>query len=234
MFNQKTLDILSQVNGITNSIILKYPETVGISEGKDVMVLINMEDLDSDKFDDMGLINLSDFLNNFKLFPEDREISFKDSVMNIKSGKMNSTFITDNLVLMNSYDKDPSQFTKTEEVPSVATFELTAEDIKSFKSATSVFKTLGEVIINSQDSDITLSLGNTNKFNQNSNRFNVTKSDVVTSKEFEIKIPVENFKMIPGSDYTVDVKYNEARDNYRIIMCNKVLKGFKIILSVKI
>ena len=146
---------------------------------------------------------------------------------------MSSSYIMDNIALMDAYNKQPDQFDKTEAVPSVATFDIGLDDIKSLKSATGVFKDLSEVIFKSQDGDMKIMLGATNKFNAKSNTFSVTKS-ANTTKEFEIKIPVDNFKMLPASEYTVDVKYNSSRDSYRILMTNKSLEGFKVLMSVKV
>lgn len=234
MFNKNVTDVLSQINGVTNSIILKYPQTVAVSESQDLLVLVDLSALDSDSFPEIGLKDsLSDFLNLFKLFPENREVQIEGNSINITSGTLSSSYIMDNVALMDAYNKTPEQFEKTEAVPSVATFDLGVEDIKNIKSATGVFKDLSEVLFKSQDGDIKVSLGATNKFNAKSNTFSVTKS-ASTSKEFEIKIPVENFKMLPVSDYTVEVKYNSARDSYRILMKNKSLDGFKIIMSVKV
>jgi len=236
MFNKNVIDVLSQINGVTNSIVLKYPETVAISESQDMMLLLNISSLDSDEFTPIGLKDsLSDFLNLFKLFPEDRSVQIDGNTVNVSSSTLNttSTYIMDNIALMDAYDKNPEQFTKTEQVPSVATFDLVSNDIKNMKSASGVFKDLSEIIFNSKDGNIKISLGATNKFNAKSNTYSVSKS-ASTSKEFEIKIPVENFKMIPVSDYIVEVKYNSARDSYRILMKNKSLVGFKIIMSVKV
>lgn len=234
MFNQNVQAVLSQVNSITNSIILKYPETVAISDSQDMLLLIDMSKLDPVEFEPIPLKDsLSDLLNLFKLFPEDREVELSNNTINISSGTMASTFITDNIVLMDAYNKSPEQFAKTEAVPSVATFDLTTEDIKNIKSASGVFKDLSEVIFTSMDGDIKVSLGATNKFNAKSNTYSVSKA-ANTSKEFEIKIPVENFKMIPVSDYRVDVKYNSARDSYRILMTNTTTDCIKILMSVKV
>jgi hypothetical protein len=234
MFNKDVLNVLSQVNGITNSIILKFPVTVAVSESQDMMVLMNIENLDSEEFEPVPLKDsLSDFLNLFRLFPDERSVQIIDNTINISNASTSSSFIMDNIVLMDAYDKNPEQFTKTEEVPSVSTFDISVDDIKSLKSATGVFKDLSEIIFTSQDGDMKISLGATNKFNAKSNTFSVTKS-ANTSKEFEVKIPVDNFKMIPVSDYTVDVKYNSARDSYRILMTNKTLEGFKVLMSVKV
>lgn len=233
MFNKEVIEVLSQINGMTNSVILKYPQTVAVTESQDMMVCFDISALDSDEFPEIGLKDsLGDLLSLFKLFPEDREISIEGNTINVSSGTLSSSYIMDNVALMDAYNKDPVQFEKTESAPSVATFDLSTDDIKSVKSATGVFKDLSEVIFTSQDGDMYVSLGATNKFNARSNTFSVQKS-ADTSKEFEIKIPVENFKVLPVSDYTIDVKYNSARDSYRILLDNKSLDGFKILMTVK-
>lgn len=234
MFNKNVIDVLQQVNGVTNSVILKYPQTVAVSESQDLMLLVDLSKLDNDSFADIGLKDsLSDFLALFKLFPEDRSVNIEGNTIDVASGTMSSSYIMDNIALMDAYNKNPDQFEKTEAVPSVATFDITLEDIKNLKTATGVFKDLSEVIFKSQDGDMKISLGATNKFNAKSNSFSVSKQ-ANTNKEFEIKIPVDNFKMLPASEYTVDVKYNSARDSYRILMTNKSLEGFKVLMSVKV
>lgn len=234
MFNKAVTEVLSQINGVTNSVILKYPETVAVSESQDMMLLVDMSALDADAFPDIGLKDsLSDFLNLFKLFGDDRTVDISENTINVSSGSTSSSYIMDNIMLMDAYNKSPDQFSKTEEVPSVATFDLLVEDIKSIKSATGVFKDLSEVLFTSQDGDMTVSLGATNKFNAKSNKFSVNKV-CESSKEFEIKIPVENFKMLPVSNWKVDVKYNSTRDSYRILMTNTSLDGLKVLMSVKV
>lgn len=234
MFNKNVIDVLQQVNGVTNSVILKYPQTVAVSESQDLMLLVDISKLDSDSFPEIGLKDsLSDFLSLFKLFPEDRTVKIEGNTIDVAQGTMSSSYIMDNIALMDAYNKQPDQFTKTEAVPSVATFDLSLDDIKNLKSATGVFKDLSEIIFKSQDGDMKISLGATNKFNAKSNTFSVTKA-ANTSKEFEVKIPVDNFKMLPASEYTVDVKYNSSRDSYRILMSSKSLEGFKLLMSVKV
>jgi hypothetical protein len=234
MFNKNVVDVLSQINSITNSVILKHPQTVAVSESQDMLVLVDVSELDKDSFPDIGLKDsLSDFLNLFKLFEEeDRSVDITGNTINFNSGKNSSCYITDNIALMDAYDKAPIQFEKTEEVPSVGTFDLSVKDLKDLKSASGVFKDLSEIIFTSKDGDINISLGATNRFNAKSNTFSVNKQ-AETTKEFEVKIPVENFRMLPMSDYTVHIKYNSARNSYRILMCSKSLEGFKILLSVK-
>lgn len=234
MFNQKVIDVLTQINGVTNSVILKYPQTVAVSETQDVMILCDLGALDSDQFKDIGLMDsLSDFLNLVKLFGDERTIEINDNTICIQDGVTSSSYIMDNIALMDAYNLDPIQFEKTEQAPSVATFDLTVDDIKNLKSATGVFKDLEEIIFTSQDGDMKISLGATNRFNAKSNTYSVTKP-AQTSKEFEIKIPVDNFKKLPVSEYQIDVKYNSAKNSHRILLSNKSLEGFKILMSVKL
>lgn len=234
MFNKNVIDVLTQVNGVTNSIILKYPKTVAVSESQDILLLLDISALDDTPFPEIGLKDsLSDFLNLFKLFPDDRTVQIDGNTVDISAGKLSSSYIMDNIALMDSYNKDAVQFEKTQEVPDVATFVLTTEDIKNIKSASGVFKDLSEVLITSQDGEVQISLGATNKFNAKSNKFSISKPTQAT-KEFEIKIPIDNFKMLPSSEYNLHVKYNSARDSYRILMQSTTLNGFMILMSVKV
>lgn len=234
MFNKNMIDVLSQINSVSNSIVLKYPKTVAVSDSGDMLLHVDFSEIDSDSFPDIGLKDsLGDFLNLIKLFPEERSIDIENNRISVSSGSNSSSYITDNIALMDAYNQTPEQFDKTESVPSVASFDINTTDIKNIKSASGVFKDLSEVIFKSQDGDVEISLAATNKLNAKSNTYSVTKT-ASTSKEFSIKIPVENFKLLPLSEYTVDVKYNAARDSYRIILKNKSLDGFKILMSVKV
>ena len=230
--NKELTNTLSQLNSITNTVILKYPITVAASEAKDIYVHLDVSQLDFNTFPDIGLNNnLNNYLNLFKLFDDNRTVTYSKDTIEISSGEITSSYITDNVALMEAYDISPDQFQKTEEVPTVCGIDLTVDDIKKLKAATGVFKDLSEIIIKCRDSEVSMSLGATNKFNARDNSYKI-KKNVSSTKDFEIKIPVENFKKLPESEYTFEVKYNESRDAYRILMKNKALSGLKIIMSV--
>jgi hypothetical protein len=46
MLNESVQKVLKELNSITNSGIIKYPETVLVSESQDVMVKVNLSDFD--------------------------------------------------------------------------------------------------------------------------------------------------------------------------------------------
>lgn len=232
--NKQLIKVLEELNKITDSVILKYPITTAISEAADIRVMLDVSKLESNAFPDIGLSkNLSNYLSLYKLFPEDREVKYDKDVIMISSGDITSSYISDSIVMMDSYNIDVDQFTKTEQVPSVVEFDLLVEDIKKINSASSVFKDLNEVIISSVDGDVSVYLGATGKFNARNNNFKINKR-CKSTKDFEAKIPVENFKRIPESEFKVKIKYNAAKDSYRLLLDSNTLEGFKIILSTKI
>lgn len=232
MFNEKVLAVLGQINGITNSAILKYPVTVTESEERDMQVRWDISKLDSTEFPELPLFNsLDKFLNTVKLFKAP-EFNFVDNIVQIKGGDADAEFILSNRALMETYDRDDTQFKKTEEVPTVSEFDLTVKDISSLKSAGNVFKDLEDIIVESKDGSLILSLGNTSKFNANSNKYNIKKS-VESTKEYSIAIPLKNFNRLPPSEYTVQVKYNATRDAYRVLLKCKSIDGLDIMLAIK-
>ena len=70
MLNANTINVLSAMNSITNSVILNYPTTILNNSAGDVIVKLNLESLDSDPIPEIGIYNLSEFISTFKLFEE--------------------------------------------------------------------------------------------------------------------------------------------------------------------
>lgn len=227
------LEVVQTLQATTNSAILKYPHTVAISDSRDVIIHVDFEKLGAEQFDDIPLLDsLSSFTSFLKLFSNDREVVIEDGLVTVKEGALKSEFITDNIALMDEFNKDHSQFEKTASVPTISKFSLTKENIKQLRDASGVFKDLEEILIVGKDSNTDLKLGNKSKFNAKSNTFSVTYPETAT-KEFDVAIPVTSFKQIPLDNYTFEVKYNSERDAYRILLTSdSVGQGLEIIMSV--
>lgn len=233
MFNNTLCSLLSQVNNVTNSIILRYPETIAVSEDQGMLVRFNVSELDSDEFPEIPLNDsLSDFLRIFKLFGDERNITFNGNVVNIADTEHSVKYITYDKELLTPFDKDGKQFEVTKNVPTVAEFTLTVDDIKALKDASSIFKNLESVIIESKDGKLTLSLGNTSSFNAQSNEYAITKECTELTKDFKVSISMEKFSRIPVSSYTIQVKYNSDRDKYRLYAVNNNLSDIELIMSL--
>ena len=231
MINQNVITALQSINPITNTVVLKYPTTVVNSSAGDIIAKIDISELDSEQFDDLGVFDLGEFLNVFKLFGEDRSVKVQDKNIIIEEGTTSVNYISTNISLLDAFNKKPDMFEKTEAVPTAAEFNLTEDVIKQIKQASGVFKDLTEVIVESKDGEIKVTLGSTNSFNAKSNGFSIVVP-AETSKEFTIKVPSENFNTIPVSNYNFLVKYNSAKDAYRIILKNTEI-NMDILLAVK-
>jgi hypothetical protein len=231
MLNQNTINVLSAMNSITNSAILKYPTSILNNSAGDVVVSLNMETLDADEFPEIGIYNLSEFISTFKLFDE-YECNITDNVINITSDDSAIQYLTTNTNVLENFNKKEDLFTSTENVTTVSSFTLTNDDMKRIKQASGVFKDLSDIIIESKDGDINVKLGSTNNFNAKSNSFSIKKSGINSAKEFVVKIPAENFNTLPASEYNFEVKYNEQRDAYRLLVKSAEI-DMKVLMAIK-
>lgn len=232
--NKSVLQILKEISKITDSVILKYPVTIAASESNDVKVMVNLANLDENSFPDIGLLNsLKSFLSLYELFGEDKKVTYSNDTINITDGDLSSSFISSSLILMDAFNIDSDQFDKVSAAPSVLEFNLTVDDINKLNKASGTFKDLNEIVITSVDAETSISLGAIGKFNAKNNNFKIRKSEK-SSKDFTIRVSLENFQMLPTSEYKVCIKYNAAKDSYRLLLESTKIKDFKIILLTKI
>lgn len=237
-FNPNTVKLLNEVGNVTNTIILTYPVTSAITPELDIIVTVDLQALGEPEFPKFGLNNsFNEFLSAFKLFEDDYKTSVSPDEIHIESqdGKQSITLITDSLVLLESYDKNyvrmlDSMFA----APSVVEFILSGQDIKNIRNAAGIFKDLSEVIFAVSNSDeLAIYLGATNKFNARANNYKLLKT-VDSTMNFECKLPIENFKTLPMSDYKCAIKYNENLNKYVLTAENMAFSGFKMVFSFKI
>ncbi len=231
MLNKNTINVLSAMNSITNSVILKYPTTILNNSAGDVVVKLNLETLDSDPIPEIGIYNLSEFISTFKLFPE-YECSITDNIITISNENSSLQYLTTNTNVLENFNKKEDLFTNTEKVATVSEFTLTNDDVKTIKQAAGVFKDLTDIIVEAKDGDVIVKLGSANNFNAKSNSFSIKKVGINSAKEFTIKIPAENFNALPASDYVFEVKYNEAKDAYRLLLTSTEI-DMKVLMAIK-
>lgn len=233
MFNEKVLAILGQLSSITDTVILKHPVSMFMSEQSDILARWNVSRMDPDVFPDLPLFKkLPQFLASVKLL-KDPKFEFSDNVVHIKSGESDIDFVLSNAALMSDYFLDDQAFSKTDSVPSVCEFDLSPQDIASIKAAAGVFKELTDLVFVSKDGQLTLTLGNIAKFNNSDNAFKIRKN-AETTKEFKFGITMENIVKLPPSEYTVKIKYNSRVDNYRVVYHCKSIPELDIMMAQKL
>lgn len=231
MLNENVTTVLQSINAITNKVVLKHPITIANSPAGDVLIKLNLTELDPEPFEEIGIYELTEFLSTFKLFTPERKVVISDLIINVTEGATALQYISTKPALMENFNKDDKAFVKTYETPTVAEFQLSEDNLKQLKQAAGVFKDLTEIVFISQDGNMNITLGASNKFNAKSNTFS-TNVPAETSKEFDVKVPVENFNSLPNSDYTVQVKYNAAKNAYRVLLKSNDI-DMEVLIAVK-
>ena len=238
MFSSELTNFLKSVSKISNSIILRSPVTYGKSEVNDISFSFNLTSVSEDENDtfdgDIGLFNLNGFLNVLGLFGEnsdDRDVVIENNCINISNEHSKARYLMTAPQLLSAFEFKPEQMDIVDSKPSVAEFVLTQDDIKKLRSASAALDELKFIEFKGEDG-VEISLSSVGKFNASSNTYTLKKT-CDTHKNFDILISLETFMRIPLHDYTVCVKYNEARDEFRILMKSNNVKSFRLQVTVK-
>lgn len=217
MLNNETIRFLKGISSISNSIIMKYPITVGRTESADIAYMFDLSKLDTDGFDgELGIYNLSSFLNVFGLFQETRDVKISDSIIRISDDRSSANYLLSNPEILSQFSFNKDQFDRSENFPTVLDVDLTVDDIKRLKNAHNVFSELKTLVIEC-DENTTFSLMNIGDFKQSTNAFKFTKPTVST-KNFKVSLSLETLFKIPVMDYRLNIRYNELKNAYRIIL----------------
>lgn len=213
---------------MTNSITLKFPITTCKSDM--LAFKFDLSQFDTDGFDKIHLYNLSAFLNIFNLFDDDHKIEIKDNFITISNSDTMIKYIESEEVLLSAFELNERQFEITNSMPSVCEFTLTQNDIRKLKTANASFTEMDTVIIKC-DEECNIYLSQLNSNNAFKNFFKIRK-DVEIKKNFEIGISMEALTKLPNVEWKFAVKYNEAKDSYRIFLTSEDIVGFEVILAV--
>ena len=232
MITKETLERISNCTNITNSITIKYPITMAVSDSRDMVMRIDLSDME--EFDrPVSFFNrLSNFLCITKLY-DDFKINVHDNIITIQdaNSKSSTDFIESYAELMTDYNFDEEQFTKTENAVSIQEFELTANEVKKLKTAGSTLQNIEKLIIENQGEELKIKLKSSNIAARVDDCFTIVK-DIPSTKQFNISIPFSNFTKLSNQDYKFFVKYNSKNNSYRVLIHNLDNDKIKLLLSV--
>lgn len=230
MFNKNLIRTLSVLNPITNTIILNYPITAGISEDHSICFKFSVEKIDNSEFNEINLNDsLKDFINLFSLF-DDFECSENAGIFTVKDSRNKADFILSDPDLMRNFKVPSDFFTKVNSAPVVAEFDLDTNTLKKIRTSLGVFKTANCISFNSEDNELFVKVETYTRFDANSNTFSV-KFDGNPEKEFKIKLSTANFSLLPICNYKVKVIYSSNNDTYTIHMSSSDIPDFEIVLA---
>lgn len=232
MITKETLERISNCTNITNSITIKYPITMAVSDSRDMVMRIDLSDME--EFDrPVSFFNrLSNFLCITKLY-DDFKINVHDNIITIQdaNSKSSTDFIESYAELMTDYNFDEEQFTKTENAVSIQEFELTANEVKKLKTAGGTLQNIEKLIIENQGEELKIKLKSSNIAARVDDCFTIVK-DIPSTKQFNISIPFSNFTKLSNQNYKFFVKYNSKNNSYRVLIHNLDNDKIKLLLSV--
>ena len=232
MITKETLERISNCTNITNSITIKYPITMAVSDSRDMVMRIDLSDME--EFDrPVSFFNrLSNFLCITKLY-DDFKINVHDNIITIQdaNSKSSTDFIESYAELMTDYNFDEEQFTKTENAVSIQEFELTANEVKKLKTAGGTLQNIEKLIIENQGEELKIKLKSSNIAARVDDCFTIVK-DIPSTKQFNISIPFSNFTKLSNQNYKLFVKYNSKNNSYRVLIHNLDNDKIKLLLSV--
>lgn len=215
MISREFIKELSKLCNISDKVVLKYPITTLNSDAIDILVNIKADKLGCSEFEDTGIYELNKFVHMFNLFQNPEIIRNTNSIEFVTPGTK-SVFTLSDLNVMEHYNQKSSLIESTLKYPDVASVLLTADVIKQFKQASSIFNELNVLAIEGRDNNTLIYLDSHNRFNSSNNIYEKEYLNSST-KNFKLIISVENFNKLPVADYNLRIKYNEDKDAYRIL-----------------
>lgn len=233
MLNRETISFLKVLNRFTNTVCLNYPITVGNSADTDIIFRADLSKLDPSSFEGtLGVFKLDSLLNVFNLF-DAYEIEADNKSITVKDDTTKVHYLLTNPINLGAYNAiKAEQFDRVRAIPSVLEFTLTANDINKLKTAYKSFTELNTVIIEGGDTPQISLVQTESTESMSSNSIKIAINDIA-SKNFKVGIAINTLANLPAVDYKVMVKYNEAKDKYRLlldIVDNDILS---VILPVK-
>lgn len=186
--SKATLDILKNYASINTNILVREGSTLAtISTGKNIFSRATV----SETFDkEFAIYDLNSLLALLTLM-EDTDVAFgEESITISKDQSQFEYFYADPSIVVAAPDK-------TIEVDNHYNFKLSASDVQMVMKAAAIVSAPMLSIV-SKGGTVTLSVGDPSTPRSNSFRNVIGQSD----KEFDCRLAIENFKVIPG-DYDV-------------------------------
>jgi len=230
MLNKNTLEILKSITQITNSGIITYPVTTITNAKRDIFANIDFQKNEDSSWEEFGIFDLTSFLNAIDIL-EDPTIE-QDGIY-IKAHDKNSSieFVTSLPDILEDFTIDPRVIETTVAAPSVVEVPIDTNLFTKIKKGSSVFKNLKDLFIIKEGDSIYMKTGNKESYTHSQNSYKISlEPTLITGKDFELVIPIENFLSLPLMDFDMKVKYNKEKDEYRLTFENEI---FKFILALK-
>jgi len=198
------------------------PKMTGKDEFSNVLFMANL-DLLEDNLPEFGIFAMDQFTQAMDLLDEP-EINYDPETKLITATDENTSikYITSEPSSLDYVHVNPEVITSTLKANSVLESKISKDELQKIKKAYSVFKNFDTLQILSEGNTASLSITNLNSFSKNNNAWSM-KITADIKKEFSIPLPIDSIMKIPQADYTLQVKYNEERDAFRVVLTNDLI-----------
>ncbi len=223
MLSKDTRSIMKSMLGINNSMIIETPAIYGKDEFNSIFYRMNTSQLETSDIDEFGIFDCTSFLSALDLL-ESPEIKREGNLIVAKDENSVMKFVTSDVSSLEDIQINPKVIESTLAVDSVLEFTFGVQALTKIKKASATFKTFDTVFIIKDKDGLQLKLGTKDSFTKSNNSFGMKfETDIDNSSDFEIALPMESLLKIPSMEYSFKIKYNEAKDSYRVVLDNSIL-----------
>ena len=223
------------MQSVTNTLILQYPTTVGITDDCALAYVIDLADLDPDPCPPIHLNGtVSELVNVFSLFGNDREVLFdgSSSSITITSGKQVASFALSNPKLIKEpYNAEPKRVLVYDKLPSCFDIPITKDDINKLKQAASVFTSATHILLSASEDKGIATLVDDNRYSRNKDYYMLNIEHAVTYKTAKVYVSCELFFALPLADYVFSTKVIESTGVFCLVASSKDIPSFKAVLT---
>lgn len=227
MLNSNTRQVLSQLGAINNSMIISYPITTVIM-GKNIQAFLNLEKLDEEEFDEIGVYNISEF-NSVINVVDNPTITNENGILTISNDKASIKYGTTSIDIIESECRgNPELVDKIKTNENVTSFDLGVKDLDKIKKMSGLLKDLSDLNITSDGDTVTVKVTSKEK---SSNNYSITlPAEVAEGIDMTLVMDVVN--KLPASDFKVTI-YKSKKGSLVAVFDSVNVDGLSIVISAK-
>jgi len=227
MLNKNTREILGQLGQINQSQIITYPVTTVIL-GKAIQAFLDVSELGETDFEEIGVFDISQ-LNSVVSVIDDAEISNDNGTLTIKNDTQSIKYGTTTIDIIESECRgNPDLLGRVIKNTKVLEFEIEAKELDRLKKMNGLLKELSDLVIESKDGEITLSV--TSK-ERSSNNYSVNVPGEVI-EEVQMSLIMDIIKKLPNSGFKVSV-YKSSKGSLVAVFSSTGVEGLNIVIAAK-
>jgi hypothetical protein len=227
MLNKNTRMVLSQLSAINVSQIITYPVTT-IILGRNIQAFVDMRELGEEEFDEIGIFNINELLSVIGII-DDPEITNENGVLTIKGSKSSIKYGTTTVDIIESECRgNPELIQKIKNNENIISFDLDAKELEKIKKMSGVLKDLTDMVVESQDGKILVSLQGKER---SSNSYNIEFEGSSTENNKMVMV-MDLINKLPNSSFKVNV-YKSKKGSLVAIFDSTDVEGLSIVVAAK-